>query len=180
MKRGRHFFLLILFTIFLLSCQEKKVTGTIMATQSEREEEKKDPFVEGNRKVVQLENEEIELFLQRYGWEMRNTGTGLRIQMLKEGVGKTPKEENTVVLKYKTMFLSGEIIYDSEKDGEKVFVVDKSEEITGLHEAVKLMKQGSKARLVIPSHLGYGTTGDGNRIRGRVPLVMFIELIEIK
>ena len=61
-------------------------------------------------------------------------------------------------------------------DGKKVFVVDKSSEITGLHEAVKLLKPGGKANLVIPSHLAYGVAGDGHRIIGQKSVAMKISI----
>ena len=171
----------ITIAVFLLfsSCKDKNPSGIIIEQNSQKKNEKKDPFIEGNKKIVGLENEEIDLFLNRYDWNTTNTGTGLRIQITKEGVGDFPQTGDTVTLKYKTIILSGDVIYSSETDGDKMFVVDKSEEITGLNEAVKLMKKGSKAQIAIPSHLAYGVAGDGNKIFGRASLAMYLELTDI-
>lgn len=147
---------------------------------NEAKKELKDPFIEGNKKIVNLENEEIELFIKRYGWQPHNTGSGLRIQITENGQGEFPKKGDIVTVQYQTLLLNGKTIYNSETEGVKKIAVDKSDEITGLHEAVKLMKKGAKARLVIPSHLAYGVTGDGNKISGRAPLAFYLELTEIE
>lgn len=162
--------------LLVTSCHQREVTGMVTTPQQEEEEEY-DPFVDGNKKIVALENEEIDLFLQRYGWETQKTGTGLRIQIVKEGSGEHPVAGESVTLKYKMISLSGDILYQSSEDGEMTFIVDKSNELTGLHEAVKMMKVGGTAKVVIPSHLAFGVGGDGNRIVGRQALAMYLELV---
>ena len=126
------------------------------------------------------EEEDIDFFLQRYGWDMQKTGTGLRYQCVREGQGNRPLSEQTVTLKYTTFLLTGDTVYSSDRDGMKRFKVDKSDEISGLNEAVKLMRKGERARLVIPSFLAYGVAGDGERIRGKFTLAMDVELIDIQ
>ncbi len=58
--------------------------------------------------------------------------------------------------------------------------MDKSDEVVGLNEAVKSLRKGGKAHVVIPSFLGYGLAGDGERIRGKVSLAMTIEVVDIQ
>lgn len=134
------------------------------------------PFVEGNKKIMHWENEEMQLFIQRYKWNMQRTETGLYIQITEPGSGDFFKEEDPVLVQYKTFLLSGELIYQSEKNGEKAFRVDKSEEIPALHEAAKMLRPGGKARLVIPSYLAYGVAGDADKVNGRLPIAMIIEM----
>ena len=76
--------------------------------------------------------------------------------------------------------LTGDTVYTSDRDGVKQFKVDKSDEIAGLNEAVKMMRKGERARLVIPSFLAYGVAGDGGRIRGKATLAMYVELVDIQ
>jgi len=128
----------------------------------------------GNQKIVELENEDIELFLKRYEWKMTKTDTGLRYEITKKGTGKNIDAGETVTLKFRTLLLSGDEIYNSENEGNKRFIVDKSEEIAGLHEAVKLMNKGTEARLIIPSHLAYGATGDRDKIKPYQTIIMKI------
>jgi len=132
----------------------------------------------GNQKIVELENEDIELFLKRYEWDVKQTGTGLRYEILKTGTGKNIEAGETVTLAYRTFLLTGEEIYNSDEAGLKQFAVEKSEEIVGLHEAVQLMNKGSEARLIIPSHLAYSAAGDGYKIKPYQTIIMKIVIME--
>ena len=40
-----------------------------------------------------------------------------------------------------------------------------------------ILRPGAKARLVIPSYMAYGVSGDGNKINGRLPVAMTIEIM---
>ena len=58
-------------------------------------------------------------------------------------------------------------------------VLDKSSK--GWDEAMQLLNKGSKARLVIPSELGYGSMGAGNGvIPPNATLIFDVELVDIK
>ena len=142
--------------------------------------EKEDTSRNWNQVNVVREDEDIDFFIQRYGWEMQKTGTGLRYQRVKEGQGNHPQAEQIVTLKYTAFLLTGDTVYTSDRDGLRQFKVDKSDEIAGLNEAVKMMRKGEQARLVIPSFLAYGVAGDGERIRGKVALAMYVELVDIQ
>ena len=134
---------------------------------SEPQEEVFDPYVEGNKRILALETEEIELVIKRHHWNMQETGTGLYYELLSPGTGECFVEGDSVAMKYTIALLSGNVIYDSETDGVKTFRVEKSEEIPALHEVAKLVSPGAKVRMVVPSHLAYGAGGDGNKIKGR-------------
>jgi FKBP-type peptidyl-prolyl cis-trans isomerase len=138
--------------------------------------EELDPFVIGNKKIVELENEEIELFIKHYRWKMIQTKTGLRYEITNKGVGKNIKKGETVTLEYSSMLLNKEEIYNSNNDGVKRFIVEKSEEIAALHETVQLMNRGCEARIIIPSHLAYGASGDGDKIMPYQTLIMKIKV----
>jgi FKBP-type peptidyl-prolyl cis-trans isomerase FkpA len=51
---------------------------------------------------------------------------------------------------------------------------------SGLHEGILYMNEGSKALLVIPSHLAHGLVGDMNKIPPKSTIVYDIELLELK
>jgi len=163
-----------LFSIFymLFSCNNHTHTGVIQNSSNKTEEI--DPFILGNKKIVELENEEIELFLKRYKWNMKLTGTGLRYEITKKGNGKNFEKGESVLLEYSMGLLNGEKLYNSNDYGVKRLAVEKSEEIAALHEVVQLMNRGSEARMVIPSHLAYGAAGDGNKITPYQTIIMKI------
>ena len=161
-----------------VACRDKKVTGSVVSSEKTAPDEDKDaPYVEGNKNIMRRENEEMQMFIRRYGWDMHRTPTGLYIQVLEPGSGDFFKEGDRVVLEYRTFLLSGEQIYSSDSNGVKVFLVNRSEEIDALHEAVRMLRPGARARLVIPSYLGYGVAGDGGRIQGLQPIMMMLRVM---
>jgi len=166
--------LLFCSSALLLSCNNSTPTGVIVSSSEKTEEV--NPFILGSKKIVELENQDIELFLKRYKWEMTQTNTGLRYEITKKGTGKKITAGEKVVLEYKTLLLTGEEIYNSKNDGKIEFIVEKTAEIAGLHEAVQWMHKGDEARLIIPSHLAYGASGDGYKIKPYQTIIMKIEI----
>ena len=134
-------------------------------------------LLRGNKKMLALENEDIELFIKRYKWNMIKTGTGLRYEIVEKGTGSIPKKGDAVELEFVTQLLTGDTIYTSKERGVKKFQVEKTDEIVGLHEAVQLIPKGSVAYLVIPSYMAYGIAGDGDQIFGQHALVMTIKIL---
>ncbi len=167
---------LLLGALTIAGCHNRE-TGKVVSSSQTPQEDAEQPYIEGNKEIMRLEQEEMELFIKRYGWKMERSGTGLYYQILSPGHGNLFHEGDTVTLKYRTFLLSGERIYDSESDGLKTFKVARSEEIVALHEMATLLRPGAKARLVIPSHLAYGVSGDGNKINGRMPIAMTVECV---
>jgi len=162
----------------LLSCNNSTPTGVIISSSDKTEET--NPFILGNKKIVELENQDIELFLKRYKWEMTQTNTGLRYEITKKGTGKKITAGETVVLEYKTLLLTGEEIYDSKNDRKIEFIVEKTAEVAGLQEAVQLMNRGDEARLIIPSYLAYGASGDGYKIKPYQTIIMKIVIKDMR
>ena len=171
---------LILFTVFPACKKRQESTGNVVFQHNKEKEAEKEAFFTGNKKILQLEKDEIELFIQRYAWDMKVSSTGLWYQILNQGEGKTPKEGDKIEIEYEMMLLTGEKIYDSEEKGALCFVLEKSGDLIGLHEAVKMLKEGGSARFVIPSHLGYGTIGDGEEIEGNTSFVVIVKSLKIK
>jgi FKBP-type peptidyl-prolyl cis-trans isomerase FklB len=86
------------------------------------------------------------------------TASGLQYQILTAGTGKTPAASDTVTVHYKGTLVDGTEFDSSYKRGQPAsFPV--SGVIPGWTEALQLMKVGSKAQLVIPPELAYGSNG---------------------
>ena len=52
--------------------------------------------------------------------------------------------------------------------------------IKGWEEGISMMKVGGKARLIIPSWLGYGAKGSGDKIPPYSTLVFDVELLNVQ
>lgn len=135
---------------------------------------------EMNRKMLQYESELIDNYIEKNNLKVIKTGTGLRYQIFNEGDGDLIKKGDVVTLEYELSLLSGELLYSSENDGNKVFLVSRGGVETGLEEAVLKLKNNSEAILILPSHLAHGLVGDGNKIPPKAILVYKIKVIDIK
>jgi FKBP-type peptidyl-prolyl cis-trans isomerase len=111
------------------------------------------------------------------GWIVRSSG--LQIKILKRGDGFLPDPTSEVVVHYTGKLVDGKVFDSSyERGSPTTFPV--TGVIDGWVEALKLMKEGSKWSLVIPSKLGYGKKGKGNLIYPNATLVFEVEMLEVK
>lgn len=110
---------------------------------------------------------------------VKTTESGLQIEMISEGKGPKPKASDTVTVHYTGTLADGTEFDSSVRRGEPA-TFPLSGVIPGWTEGLQLMNVGSKARLVIPSELGYGPRGAGGRIPPNAVLVFEVELLDIK
>lgn len=105
--------------------------------------------------------------------------SGLQYEKLAEGNGsRHPGMEDTVLLHYHGTLIDGTIFQTTLARGEPV-PVRMGMLIPGWQEALQLMTEGEKWRLVIPADLAYGERGYGDEILPDTALVYEIELIDI-
>jgi len=107
------------------------------------------------------------------------TASGLQYEVLKEGTGPHPTQDDMVSIHYKGMLIDSTIFDSSYERGQPLtFAV--SGVIPGFTEALQLMTVGSKYRVWIPSELGYGPNGNPRGgIKPYSVLVFEIELLSI-
>ncbi len=132
-----------------------------------------------NRYMVKSEREDIENYIRRHGWEMQETGSGLRYMIYEKGNGEAAKRGKIAVLDYKLWLINGDLVYSSDTEGPKVFEIGKGGVESGLEEGILLMHAGDKARFILPAHLAYGLLGDDLRIPPRTAIVYDITLTEL-
>jgi FKBP-type peptidyl-prolyl cis-trans isomerase FkpA len=109
----------------------------------------------------------------------KKTASGLYYVIESEGTGVIPQPGQTITAHYTGMFLDGKE-FDSDHGAGFSFVVGQHQVITGWDEGFLLLKKGSKAKLIIPSSLGYGSQGAGAAIPPYSPLVFEVELVDVK
>ncbi len=107
------------------------------------------------------------------------TESGLQYEVLASGNGRTPTRSDRVLTHYHGTFIDGSV-FDSSVDRGQPAEFPVGGVIKGWSEALTLMKEGDKWRLVIPSDLAYGSRGAGSRIPPDTPLVFEVELLEVK
>lgn len=109
---------------------------------------------------------------------VKTTASGLQYEVITEGSGPTPKDEDTVKVHYTGTLINGEK-FDSSVDRGQPAEFPVGGVIPGWTEALKLMKAGSKYKLFVPPNLAYGPSG-----RPGIPpnsvLIFDVELLEVK
>jgi len=105
--------------------------------------------------------------------------SGLQYKVITPGDGPSPLTTDTVKVHYKGSLADG-TIFDSSYDRGQPTSFTVSGVIKGWTEALLLMQVGSKWELTIPSKLGYGTRGSGDRIPPNSTLLFEVELLAIE
>jgi FKBP-type peptidyl-prolyl cis-trans isomerase FkpA len=137
------------------------------------------PLIEANKEAVVTESDQIDDFIARHGWKMKATSTGLRYMVYHPGDGPQAEKGKTVILDYTLSLLTGDTVYTSSKDGPLEFVVGRGEVISGLEEAILLLRVGDRVKIIIPSHLAYGLIGDQKKINFKASLVYDLDFVSM-
>jgi FKBP-type peptidyl-prolyl cis-trans isomerase len=133
--------------------------------------------------VAQLKKDDAVLqdYIKKNNLNMKKTPSGIYYQVLKPGTGPTPKPGQTVSVNYNGTLLSGKLFDSSEKTGKPIdFPIGQGAVIPGWDQGIALLNKGSKAILLIPSSLAYGTRGAGADIPADAPLRFEVELVDIQ
>lgn len=138
-----------------------------------------DSLVNYNKMVMETEDQQIDDFVARYGWDMKKTSTGLRYLIYQSGMGSQATTGVLAQINYELKLLTGEICYSSDSTGSMEFIIGHGGVISGLEEGILLLREGDHAKLIIPSHLGYGLLGDQHTVPPRATLLYDIELVQL-
>lgn len=166
--------------MFFISCIQVSCNQGEKTQSGQSEKNIKEPLIKINKKLVKSEDERIQEFLDRYGWNMSQTGSGLRYLVYHKGNGKAATIDKIAVMNFSVTLLNGDTLYTSRDDGPKEFQIGKGGVESGLEEGILLLKEGDRAKFIIPSHLAFGLVGDGEKIPAKATLVYDVELIHIK
>ena len=140
----------------------------------------RESMIENNIELLSHESNLIDEYVKQNDLNVVRTGTGLRYNIINSGEGDFIRKGDIITLQYEISLLNGNVIYSSEKDGYKTFVVGRGGVESGLEEAVLKLKRNSEAILILPSHLAHGYVGDGNKISHMNTLVYKVKIIDIK
>lgn len=109
------------------------------------------------------------------------TESGLRYKIIQNGNGAKAVQGKQISVHYKGQLADGTVFDSSYQRKQPIdFTVGIGQVIKGWDEGLQLLQVGDKARLVIPSHLGYGSQGAGGVIPPDATLIFDIELMEVK
>ncbi len=177
MTRKFNLFLFSLFFFHLLtSCSG---SGSEASDQGKDIRVKKEDLLRANRFLAGKDMELIEAYVKRRNWDIEFSETGLGYQIFEHGNGTKIEKGRTITMEYKLSLLDGRICYSSDNDGPRSFRVGQGGVEAGLEEGVLMMREGDRARFVLPSFLAHGLIGDQNRIPPRAVLIYEIEITNV-
>lgn len=137
-------------------------------------------FEGAREKRVAAEREAKRAELDKLAQGFKETESGLRYQILQKGTGKQAEKGKTVSVHYKGQLADGTVFDSSYKRKQPLeFPVGVGQVIPGWDEGIQLLQVGDKARLVIPSDLGYGSRGAGGVIPPDATLIFDVELMGV-
>ena len=91
---------------------------------------------------------------------------------------KLPETGDEVFYSYEIKDIYGEVLYTIDELGERSYLVDKQELITGLQDGLKLMKEGEIVTFLFPSYKAYGYSGY-KKIGTNQPLIYTVTVNKI-
>jgi len=160
------------FTIKLISIMKK----------ADFEKQQQELMAQQMKMIEQFKNEEpdkIKKYIDSTKIKVKPTTTGLYYIELKKGTGPKVDKGDTVAVHYTGTLLDG-TTFDSSVGRDPIkFPIGTGYVIPGWEEGIGMMKKGGKAKLLIPSSLGYADKGAGQVIPPYTPLLFEVELIDI-
>lgn len=146
--------LIFLFAILFISCNSEENTKT-------------DYTVENEAEIVK--------YIADNNLNATKSTSGLYYVIDTAGTGAQPSSTSNVTVAYKGYFTDGSVFDQSDSNGISFSL---QQVIQGWTEGITYFKESGSGILLIPSHLGYGSSGRGS-IPGGAVLIFDIDLISV-
>lgn len=156
------------------SCKDQSLSPVVESSASSHINQ---AIMKVNKYMARRNRDHIESFVRRTGWSMKQTGSGLWIEVLSEGKGNQAKSGQRIHLEYELKLLDGTIVESSSQTGPLDFRIGQGGVESGLEEGVLHLKEETSARLLIPPHLAYGNFG--NQEKGIPPDAILLYEIKV-
>jgi FKBP-type peptidyl-prolyl cis-trans isomerase FkpA len=168
------------FYILILLLPFKACQSPVQENVQKAEDKQSKAFLETNKYIRERHREHIVAFANRAGWEMTETPTGLWYMIIEQGDGPPVEREMQVIYTFETRLLNGKICYSADTTSPKKIVAGKGNIEAGLEEGLMMLREGSRARFIIPPYLAHGNFGDMNKIPGSSILLTEVHILEVK
>lgn len=132
-------------------------------------------FHTGEEKEMEI----LENYLKNANITTEPTASGLYFIERNAGSGDYIKEGNEVAVNYTLTLTDGSLVETTLGQEPMSFVFGRDKFIAGWEEAMRMMKKGMTATLIIPSKLGYGSETKGD-ILPYSTLIFDIEILDVK
>tara|TARA_B100001250_G_C19345443_1_gene590942 strand:+ start:23 stop:556 length:534 start_codon:yes stop_codon:yes gene_type:complete len=171
---------LIINVLILFSCNQN-YQNQIMDSSSNQE---LDFLIDFNKEIIQNEEDRIDSLLSHIDVPFIKHMTGVRLFVEKKKKNHNmyyPDEGDVVFVEYSCIIFDSfeNLLYDNLLDTLS-FKIGHSKQMKGLNYAIKLLQIGDKAKIIIPSYLGFGMSGYGKTVPPYSTLLLNVKLLNIK
>ena len=170
--------------------------------EAEKAEKERISKMEEEKRVMEEKSAtaavETKATLDDYNSKAKTLASGLKMFLITETKGQSPKNGDNVLVNYEGYFTDGKL-FDSnvQEVAQRYGMLDQrradangyapmpmpikadAQMISGFKEAAKLLKVGEKGYFYLPSHLAYGERGYGPTIAPNTDLIFILEMVEI-
>ncbi|MCC6384503.1 MAG: FKBP-type peptidyl-prolyl cis-trans isomerase [Bacteroidia bacterium] len=142
--------------------------------------EMKERLIRANRIFVKNQLDDIDGYIATNELKTDSTQTGLRYFINRTGEsGKRASVQDIAGIRYKVQLLDGRDCYTADSSLYREFDLSQDDIPSGLREGILMMNEGDKAMFIIPSHLAFGLTGDGDCIPPNAALIINVKLEKV-
>ena len=128
-----------------------------------------------NEEDFSTENDaEIQAYIKSNNLNATKTASGLYYVITDQGTGAKPTSNSTVTVNYKGYFSNGTLFEQNQN-----VTFNLQQVIAGWTEGLTYFNEDAQGWLLIPSHLGYGSSGSRS-IPGGSVIIFNIHLLKIK
>ena len=143
-----------------------------------------DVFIDANKQMIINEERKIDSLLSFSDFSFTRHETGIRtlidssINLQKH---ERPIDGDNVLIAYNcVVFEKYNDVVDNSFIDTLSFKIGYSKQMRGLNYAIKLLQIGDKAKIIIPSYLGFGMSGYGKSVPPYSTLLLNIKLLNIE
>jgi len=171
----------IIILLFFISCKHPYQQKITVETDSHIE----NFFIHANKKIIRNEEVKIDSLISEVSMPFFRDSTGIRflIDSYSNFVDSFiyPIDGDVVSIAYNCfVFDDVENIYDSYLTDTIRFKIGYSKQMRGLNYGIKLLQIGDKAKIIIPSYLGFGMSGYGKSVPPYSTLLLNVKLLNIE
>jgi len=169
--------ILLIITVFVLSCTKSIPRKPVIRNSSTFLDES----VERNKIINKLEEKAfLELMKKDTIHHYISSANGFWYYYVNKNLAspKLPTRGDEVIYSYTIKNINDQVLYTEEDLGERSYLVDKQELITGLQDGLKLMKEDEVVTFLFASHKAYGYSGY-QKIGSNQPLIYTVRLKKI-
>ena len=133
-----------------------------------------------NQKRLEEEPERIAKFVKDHNVNVAPSPTGVYYLEIKAGDGESVEKGDLVYLHYNLYNIEDKLIETSYEGDPLVFYYGSDQMVPGIEEALKNMRVGGKATIIVPSTMGFGDVAIDKELPANSTVIFDLDLVEVQ